>query len=119
MPLREIQFPSDPASLPGGEERFLVFFSSRLPENNLPWCPDCLAVEDLIKSTFSERGPSAVLVYVGQRSEWKTPDNIFRKEPWKVRAIPTIVKLDEAGKEVGRLVDGQNLMSEELPLFVQ
>lgn len=30
---------------------------------------DCLAVEDLIKSTFSERGPSAVLVYVGQRSE--------------------------------------------------
>jgi len=120
MPLREVQFPYDAASLRSGEERFLIFFSSRLAESNLPWCPDCVAVEDLVRKTFgSERGPSAVLVYVGQISEWKTPDNIFRKEPWKVRAIPTIIKLDKAGEEIARLVDGQNSISEELSSFVQ
>jgi len=119
MPLREAQ-PYDAASLRSEGGRFLIFFSSRLPESNLLWCPDCLAVEDLIRNTFScERGPSAVLVYVGQKSEWKTPDNIFRKEPWKVEVIPTIIKLDKAGKEIGRLVDGQNSISEELPSFVQ
>jgi hypothetical protein len=39
MPLREVQFPYDAASLRSGEERFLIFFSSRVAESNLPWCP--------------------------------------------------------------------------------
>jgi len=65
--LREVH---DEASLGNATERFLVFFSSRLPESNLLWCPDCVAVEDLIRNTFcSEKAPSAALVYVGQRSE--------------------------------------------------
>ncbi|KAG8219581.1 hypothetical protein J3R82DRAFT_532, partial [Butyriboletus roseoflavus] len=119
MPLREVQFP-DAASLSNGKERIIIFFASRLPESNSLWCPDCLAAEDLIRNTFgSEQGPPAVLAYVGQRSDWKTPDNIFRKEPWKVKVIPTIIKLDEAGEEIGRLVDGQNLISEELASFIQ
>ncbi|KAH0838088.1 hypothetical protein J3R83DRAFT_6332, partial [Lanmaoa asiatica] len=120
MPLREVEFPSNAVSLGNGKERFLIFFSSRLPESGLLWCPDCIAVEDLIRNTFgSEQGPSAVLVYIGQRSEWKTPDNIFRKEPWKVIAVPTIIRLGEAGEETGRLVDGQNSISKELPSFIQ
>ncbi|KAF8140521.1 hypothetical protein EV363DRAFT_1151665 [Boletus edulis] len=120
MPLREVQF-TDAASLRSEGERFFVFFSSRLPESNSLWCPDCRAVEDLIRKTFgSEQDPpSAVIVYVGQRSEWKAPDNVFRQDPWKVTTIPTIIKLDEAGKEVARLVDGLNLISKELPSFTQ
>ncbi|KAF9225545.1 hypothetical protein BS17DRAFT_700604 [Gyrodon lividus] len=120
MPLREVQFPSDAKSFGSGKEKILVFFSSRVPETNLLWCPDCVAVEKLIIDTFdSDQGPSGVLVYVGQKSEWKTLDNIFRKEPWKVTAIPTIIKLNNAGEEIGRLVDGQNLISEELSSFIQ
>jgi len=117
MPLRDIY---DAASLSNATERFLVFFSSRLPESDLLWCPDCVAVEHLIRNTFdSENGLSAALVYVGQKSEWKTHDNVFRNEPWKVTAIPTIIKLNEAGEEIGRLVDGQNSIPEELSSFIQ
>ncbi|KAF8846117.1 hypothetical protein BDN67DRAFT_880641, partial [Paxillus ammoniavirescens] len=94
MPLREVQFPFDAESLKSGKEKILIFFSSRMAETNLLWCPDCVAVEKLIVDTFgSEHGPSAALVYVGQRSVWKSPDNIFRKEPWNVTSIPTIIKL--------------------------
>ncbi|KIK87035.1 hypothetical protein PAXRUDRAFT_691165 [Paxillus rubicundulus Ve08.2h10] len=119
MPLREVQFPLDMESPRSRKEEILIFFSSRVAETNLLWCPDCVAVEKLIVDTFNlEQGPSAVLVYVGQRSEWKSPDNIFRKEPWNVTSIPTIIKLNNAGQETGRLVDGQNLVSEELSSFL-
>ncbi|KIJ66206.1 hypothetical protein HYDPIDRAFT_109190 [Hydnomerulius pinastri MD-312] len=120
MPLRKVQFPSDTVSLKNGKERILIFFSSRIPETGALWCPDCVAVENLINNTFgSEQSPSAVLVYVGQKPEWKTPDNVFRKEPWNLTAIPTIIRLDEAGEEIGRLVDGQNSISEEVSSFIQ
>jgi len=122
MPLREVEFSPDAVkTLKDGKEKFLVFFSSRRPGSNVPWCPDCQAVEDLIRNTFNSepQAPSAVLIYVGQASEWKTPSNIFRKEPWKVQSIPTIIKLGEDGKEIGRLVDGQNYISDELPSFIR
>jgi len=35
---------------------------------------------------------------------WKSPSNPFRKDPWHLVSIPTIVKVED-GKEVGRLVD--------------
>ncbi|KAF9245863.1 hypothetical protein BU15DRAFT_70924 [Melanogaster broomeanus] len=120
MPLREVHFPPDAVESLSAKEEILIFFSSRAPETNLLWCPDCVAVEKMIIDTFSsEKGPSAVLVYVGQKSEWKTLDNIFRKEPWKVTAIPTIIKLNSVREEIGRLVDGQNVISEELSSFIQ
>ncbi|KAH7886040.1 hypothetical protein F5I97DRAFT_1810045 [Phlebopus sp. FC_14] len=95
MPIREIEFLSEVESLRNGKEKYLVFFSSRV-EGKL-WCPDCVAVEELIYKTFGpEQGPSAAVVYVGQRSEWKSPDNIFRREPWpRLTAIPTIIRLSD------------------------
>lgn len=37
MPLREVEFPSDPKELAHAKEQFLVFYSSRT--NGQLWCP--------------------------------------------------------------------------------
>ncbi|KAI6012403.1 hypothetical protein F5J12DRAFT_718288 [Pisolithus orientalis] len=93
MPLQEAEL----AALATGQNRFLVFFSSRV--DGKLWCPDCAAVENLINETFApESSPFAVLVYVGQKAEWKSQDNIFRKDPWCLTAIPTIVRLNDVSR---------------------
>lgn len=101
MPLREVEFPSDPKDLEGAREQFLIFYSSRV--NGQLWCPDCVAVDRTIQDTFRPQdGPSAVIVYVGQKPEWKTPSNIFRGEPWQVTSVPTVIKVKNS-KVAGRL----------------
>jgi hypothetical protein len=37
MPLREVEFPSDPKDLEHAKEQFLIFYSSRV--NGQLWCP--------------------------------------------------------------------------------
>ncbi|KIK49524.1 hypothetical protein CY34DRAFT_69661 [Suillus luteus UH-Slu-Lm8-n1] len=94
MPLREVEFPSDPSDLEHAKEQFLIFYSSRV--NGQLWCPDCVAVDRTIQDTFGpEDGPCAVIVYVGQKPEWKTPSNIFRGEPWQVTSVPTVIKVED------------------------
>ncbi|EKM84073.1 hypothetical protein AGABI1DRAFT_81793 [Agaricus bisporus var. burnettii JB137-S8] len=95
-------------------EKILIFYSS--PVHGELWCPDCRDVEQLVRDTFdSPHAPDALIIYVGDKSQWKAEHNPFRKDPWKLRVIPTIVKLDK-GKEVGRLVDKE--ISEGLATFV-
>lgn len=114
MPLREIEFPSDPKDLEHAQERFLIFYSSRV--NGQLWCPDCVAVDRIIQDTFGpEDGLSAVIVYVGQKPEWKTPSNIFRGEPWHITSIPTIIKVEDS-KVAGRLDSEINAL---LAAFIQ
>jgi hypothetical protein len=38
MPLREVEFPSDPKELTNAKEKFLIFYSSRIDDGQL-WCP--------------------------------------------------------------------------------
>jgi len=93
-----------PDSLTASEE-YLIFYSSIV--NGRLWCPDCNAVDGLVKSTFSsEDAPSALIIYVGDRPTWKSPSNVFRGEPFKIQSVPTILKIQN-GKEVGRLVDSE------------
>ncbi|KAF8899089.1 hypothetical protein BD779DRAFT_1486964 [Infundibulicybe gibba] len=82
----------DPFHLQSVPEDFLIFYSS-VVDGKL-WCPDCVEVEDIVQQTFNNTdGPSALIVYVGDRKQWKTPDNVFRGEPWKVQSVPTIIKV--------------------------
>ncbi|KAG7452243.1 uncharacterized protein BT62DRAFT_1071407 [Guyanagaster necrorhizus] len=84
---------------------YLIFYSS-IVDGQL-WCPDCRVVDGLIKDTFgSDKSPSALIVYVGDRPRWKTPTNGFRGDPWKIESIPTVVKLKD-GIEAARLVDSE------------
>jgi hypothetical protein len=68
-------------------------------------------VESLVKETFSESGPSALVVYTGNRDQWKSKANIWRQEPWNITSVPTIVKLKN-GKEESRLVDDGPIISQ-------
>lgn len=118
MPLQEAELPAEVAALATGQNCFLVFFSSRM--DGKLWCPDCVAVENLINETFApESSPFAVLVYVGQKAEWKSQDNIFRKDPWCLTSIPTIVRLNDAGEEISRLVEDDLLDPIKFSSFVQ
>ncbi|KAG1754968.1 uncharacterized protein EDB91DRAFT_1096421 [Suillus paluster] len=104
MPLREVEFPSDPKDLEHTTEQFLIFYSSRI--NGQLWCPDCVEVDRTIQDTFGpEHGPSAVIVYVGQKPEWKTPSNVFRGEPWQITSVPTVIKVK--GSEVAGRLDSE------------
>jgi len=107
MPLNTVPDPFELSSYQGINENFVIFYSSRDEESGRMWCPDCRDVEDIIARTFAPPdGPSGLIIYVGQKAEWKAEGNIFRSAPWRIASIPTIVKLKD-GAEVGRLVEGE------------
>jgi len=115
MPLDTIEDPFELSSYESVKQSFVIFYASRDDDGKM-WCPDCRIVEDLIERTFAPAdSPSGLIVYVGQRIEWKTEANFFRAAPWHIRSIPTVVKLQGA-KEVGRLVEDQ--IVGDLPTFV-
>jgi len=106
MPLNTVPSPLELSSYEGINEKFVIFYASR-DESGRMWCPDCRDVEDITARTFAPAdGPSGLIIYVGQRPEWKTERNKFRSAPWRIESIPTIVKLKD-GAEVGRLVEGE------------
>ncbi|KAI0715024.1 hypothetical protein C8Q76DRAFT_729248 [Earliella scabrosa] len=113
MPIQESPDPAAPSWANEADSEFLVFFSSR-DQSGMLWCPDCVRVEGLVQSTFgpAER-PSATIVYVGQRPEWKTPSNPFRAPPWEVPALPTVIRTRDGAK----LVD-KDITQESLAAFV-
>lgn len=103
MPLRIAEHVGEPHSLACVPEQFVIFYSS-VVDGKL-WCPDCRDVQEQVQKTFeTSDGPSALIVYVGDKTEWKSPSNIFRGEPWNLSSIPTIVRLHN-GVEDARLVE--------------
>ncbi|KAJ7109934.1 hypothetical protein C8R44DRAFT_883954 [Mycena epipterygia] len=121
MPLHVAELPIDPASLRDRPEEFLIFYSSIV--DGKMWCPDCRSVDDVVQAVFgAPDGPSAVIVYVGTKPEWRAVDsadrwsNVFRAEPFNIRGVPTIVKMSKK-EEVGRLVDAE--IKTKLSAFVE
>jgi len=112
MPLHESKI--KPLSWEDIKEQFVIFYASK-GDNGIMWCPDCLAVKEVVEETFDkEDAPSALVIYVGQKPEWKSPKNEWRHQPWDVQTIPTIVRLHD-GK---RLVD-QGPIKENLKALVE
>jgi len=113
MPLRISEDPAELSSVREAPEKILVFFSSRNEEGRM-WCPDCRDVEQLIQDTFkTPDSPPALIVYVGQRSEWKTPSNPFRNDPFHLRAIPTVIRVDD-----GARLEESEIQPESLATFI-
>ncbi|KAF9567776.1 hypothetical protein CPC08DRAFT_519164 [Agrocybe pediades] len=115
MPLHFADGSIDVKTLQTVPEDFIIFYSSVV--DGQMWCPDCRAVDHLVQQVFSDDGPDALIVYVGDRGQWKTPSNIYRQAPWHVTGVPTIVRQKE-GKEVGRLSDETEIL-EKLASFVK
>jgi hypothetical protein len=62
MPLREVEFPSDPKDLEHAQEQFLIFYSSRV--NGQLWCPVSASF------TYSDN-KLAVLTGLAARIAWQ------------------------------------------------
>ncbi|KAI0361050.1 hypothetical protein OH77DRAFT_1543710 [Trametes cingulata] len=100
MPLQDSPDPAEPSWVQGVTADFLIFFSSR-DESGKLWCPDCVDVEGVVQETFGPvDGPSGLIVYVGQRAEWKTPLNPFRAGPWNVDSVPTVIRTRDGARLV-------------------
>ncbi|KAF5832472.1 hypothetical protein DUNSADRAFT_11609 [Dunaliella salina] len=69
------------------------------------WCPDCKRAVPGVLSALKENGVgSLLLVRVGSRAEWKSPDHPFKTDPsLKISGVPTLVRLRPGGSEAARL----------------
>jgi len=115
MPLYVADGSIDHTTLQTVPEQFIIFYSSIV--HGEMWCPDCRAVDQLVKETFSEEYPAALIVYVGNKAQWRNPSHVYRQAPWRITGVPTIVKMAD-GKEVARLVDETEIL-ERLQAFVK
>lgn len=73
---------------------FFIFFSS----GNPPWCPDCYDAQPAIQEVFGGNSADAHIVLVGEKPEWKSPENKFRKQ-YGIKCIPTITKIVNVSNE--------------------
>ncbi|KAH6917027.1 hypothetical protein BKA70DRAFT_1417804 [Coprinopsis sp. MPI-PUGE-AT-0042] len=105
MPLYVADGSIDPLTLQTVPERYVIFYASEM--GGKMWCPDCVNVKPLIDEVLSgPDSPCALVVFVGTREQWKTPDNIWRQAPWNVTGVPTVVKIKD-GHPAERLVESQ------------
>lgn len=81
-----------------GIGKTVLLFSASLDSDKLSWCPDCRKADPVIDKCLtdceSELGDdfSFITVFTGQREEWKTPENEFRKAPeFNVDCVPTLL----------------------------
>ncbi|SNX84495.1 uncharacterized protein MEPE_03204 [Melanopsichium pennsylvanicum] len=103
------EIPSRQGTLP----QYFIFFSS----GNPPWCPDCVDAQAAVGNVFGGTNVDGHIVLVGEKSEWKTTDNKFRKQ-YGIKCIPTITKVVD-GKEVARLEDSECKNADIVAAFVK
>ncbi|KAJ5901990.1 hypothetical protein N7495_002518 [Penicillium taxi] len=112
--------------LPNGPESklFVAFIASPDPITKQPWCPDVRAVLPYLSKAFAGGDtPTVALVEVGQKPEWKDPQNDYRTI-WGIKGIPSLVRYQQVDGEVtetGRILDDEILKpggSEKLYAFI-
>ncbi|PMD19437.1 hypothetical protein NA56DRAFT_202364 [Hyaloscypha hepaticicola] len=82
------------------------------------WCGDCRDAESFVNAKFGDSGETATVVYAGSKPEWRSADNIWKKEPFLVTALPTIIKVTADGKWE-RLVEADVYDQKKLDVFVE
>lgn len=80
-----------------GETKKVILFAASLNNDKVSWCPDCRKADPVINQCIQELEPTLepdftfITVYCGQKDEWKSPNNEFRKSPeFKVDCVPTL-----------------------------
>jgi hypothetical protein len=99
-------------SLASVKPAYLVVYASAV-EGRM-WCSDCRDAESFVNAKFGDSGKTATAVYAGLKPEWvfailfvvfwpdemnrwKSPDNVWKQEPFLVTALPTIIKVKADG----------------------
>ncbi|CAO2647106.1 Nn.00g080280.m01.CDS01 [Neocucurbitaria sp. VM-36] len=122
MPIHDdFQAPTSAQALPlldGPNTKFFVLFLSSIDSaTKQPWCSDVRAALPLLDATFSaEDSPEVHYVYVGQKPEYKSPDNLYRTK-WNINSIPTLARYERIGnevKETSRLVEVELLDKKQI-----
>uniref|UniRef100_A0A914CNM0 Thioredoxin domain-containing protein 17 n=1 Tax=Acrobeloides nanus TaxID=290746 RepID=A0A914CNM0_9BILA len=78
---------------------FILFTGSKLSKTGESWCPDCVVAEPVIEKVIKSTDLASIealliTCYVGQRDEWKNPQNNFRTDQrFKVNCVPTLIEL--------------------------
>ncbi|KAH8784556.1 hypothetical protein F5882DRAFT_404496 [Hyaloscypha sp. PMI_1271] len=94
---------------------YLVVYASAV-EGRM-WCCDCRDAEPFVNAKFGDSGKTATAVYAGSKPEWKSPNNVWKQEPFLVTALPTIIKVKADGKWE-RLVEDDVYDQAKLDAFV-
>ncbi|KAI5479674.1 thioredoxin-like protein 5 [Pseudohyphozyma bogoriensis] len=102
-----------PASTSPTTPSYLIFFASIDPATGQSWCIDCRNSVALIEKFLPEKKGNSVLVQVGARNEWKTPENEYRKL-YDVQNIPTIVRVEDPNASVEAIKSSKRLVEAEV-----
>ncbi|KAF8532085.1 hypothetical protein JB92DRAFT_2844413 [Gautieria morchelliformis] len=78
---------------------------------------DCRDVEDRVQKTFQGSSETGLIIYVGQKPEWKSSTNKYRNSH-NIESIPTIVRINN-GIEEARLVGDEISRPGTLEQFIR
>ncbi|KAH8276529.1 hypothetical protein KR044_004241 [Drosophila immigrans] len=91
---------------------YMYFFGEK-DKNGVSWCPDCVAVEQIVDTAFREKAHSNSLIFsvdVGNREVWKDDKtNKFRLPPFNMSEIPSLQRWNGAER-----LDGDQLLKPSL-----
>lgn len=81
------------------DTHYVVYFASGEPS----WCPDCRDALPALNAVFGGASePTAYIVRVGSREEWRaTPKNKYRLPPYNIDGVPTVVKVKNVSCSIG------------------
>jgi len=86
----------------------VLFSGGKDPATGRSWCPDCVVAEPVVNAVAgSQVAEGAAFVYcsVGDRSTWKDPNCVFRKDKRTLlTGVPTLLRMD---RPASRLVEAQ------------
>ena len=84
--------------------RFVLFLGLD-PSTKALWCPDVRRCAPAVRKACENAKASLLEVDVGGREAWRGPatPHPFRAPPLSLSGIPTLVAVDEQGKEIGRV----------------
>lgn len=75
----------------------VLFTGNDDPETKQSWCPDCVlckpVIEKVLEGFKHNEQIALVVVRVGDRPIWKTPENPYRLHKLAISCIPTVVSL--------------------------
>ncbi|XP_030568378.1 thioredoxin domain-containing protein 17 isoform X1 [Drosophila novamexicana] len=84
---------------------YMYFFGEK-DSKGRSWCPDCVAVEELVETALRENAHPNSLIYtvdVGSRDAWKdrSDNNKFRLPPYSLSVIPSLLRWNSAERLEG------------------
>ncbi|WBW72208.1 thioredoxin family protein, peroxidase [Schizosaccharomyces osmophilus] len=105
-----------------GETLFVAYLASVDPRTKQPWCPTVRAALPAFNNIFnSSKTLNLVHVYVGNMPQWRTPDNLYRKN-FGISAVPTLGRYyrdAEGNLQNSLLVDYDCLDAQKLSKFIE